>query len=109
MQKVPLQEVTTTQHTQPPNFEGELWLYANGTPVTPATVKALNKRIQEIAMQPREVDKEVIKQEAMQEAKQDAKTCSTLTAATKKTSASLQLVSPLEPPFPLSAVDENAW
>ena len=65
MQKVLSEEVTTTQNAQPLDFEGELSLFANGTPVTPAAAKALDKRFEEMAKkQANKMDKQVMKQEA---------------------------------------------
>ena len=109
MQKVLLEEVTTTQNAMPPDFEGELSLFANGTPVTPAAVKALDKRFQEIAKQAKKIDKQVMKEEAKQEAKQAARATITLKAASKRTSASSQLSRLMESPYPLPAPDENPW
>ena len=67
MQKVLSEEVTTTQNA--PHFEGELSLFAKGNPVTPAAVKTLDKRFEEIAKQAKKIDKRVMKQEAKQVAK----------------------------------------
>ena len=55
MQKVPSEEVTTTQNAPPPDFEGELSLFANGTPVTTAAVKAPDKYFEETAKQARKI------------------------------------------------------
>ena len=70
MQKVLSEEVTTIQNALPPYFEGELSLFANGTLVTPAAVKALDKRFEETTKQAKKIDKQVMKQDAKQEAKQ---------------------------------------
>ena len=43
MQKVLLQEVTTTQNALAPRCEGELLLFANGTLVTVPAVMAVDK------------------------------------------------------------------
>ena len=56
-QKVLSEEVTTTQNELPPDFEGELSLFANWTPVTLAAVKALDKRFEETAKQAKKIDK----------------------------------------------------
>ena len=42
MQKVLLEKVNATQNTLLPDSEGELSLFANWTPVTPAAVKTLD-------------------------------------------------------------------
>ena len=69
---MPLAEVTTTQNALPPDFEGELPLLANATPVTPAASSSLGKCIEETAKHANKIDKQVMKQEAKQEAKQHA-------------------------------------
>ena len=73
--------MSTTQIALPPDFIGELSLFANGTPVTPGAVKALDKRFEETAKQAKKIDK----QEAKQEAKQATKAASMLKAAGKRT------------------------
>ena len=108
MQKVLSEEVTTTQNALPPDFEGELSLFANGTPVTPAAVKALDKRLEETTKQAKKIDKKVMKQDAKQEAKQATKVASTLKAAGKRTSASSQSSRLMKSPFPVPAPDENS-
>ena len=84
MQKVLSEEVSTTQNALPPDFEGECWLFANGTPVTPAAVNALDKRFEETTKQAKKIDRQVMKQEAKREAKQAARAASTLKAAGKR-------------------------
>ena len=82
MQKVLSEEVSTTQNALPPDFEGELSFFANGTPVTAAALKALDKRFEKTLKEAKKIDKHVMKQEAKQEAKQGAR------AAGKTTSTS---------------------
>ena len=100
MQKVPSEEVSTTQNALPRDFEGELSLFANRIPVTPAPVNALDKHFEETTKQAKKIDKHVMKQEAKQEAKQAAGAASTLEAAGKRTSASSQLSRLMESPLP---------
>ena len=107
MRKVLSEEVSTTQKALPPDFEGELSLFANWTAVTAALVKALDKRFEETAKQAKKIDKQVMKQEAKQEDKQAASPANTLKATRKRTSASSQLSRLMESPFPLLAPDEN--
>ena len=109
MQKALLEEVSSTQNALPQDFEGELSLFANGTPVTPAAMKALDKRFEATAKQAKKIDKQVMKQEAKEEAKQATKAASSLKAAGKRTSASSQLARLMESPFPLLAPEENPW
>ena len=61
MQKALLEEVNTTQNALPPDFECVLSLFANGTPVTPAAVKALDKCFQETAKRAKKIDKQMMK------------------------------------------------
>ena len=99
--------MTTTQNALPPAFEGELSLFANGTLVTLAAVKALDKRFEEIAKQAKKIDKHVMKQEAKHEAKQAAKAASMLKETGKRTSASSRVSRLMESAFRLPAPDEN--
>ena len=107
MAKVLSEEVTTAQNALPPDFEGELSLFASGTPVSPAAVKALDKRFEQTTKHAKEIDKQVIKQEAKQDAKQAATVASTLKVAGKRTGTSSQLSRLMESPFPLLSPDEN--
>ena len=84
MQKASSEEVSTTQNALPPDFEGGLSLFANGTQVTPASVKALAKSFKETTKQTKKVDKQVMKQEAKQDANQVARAGGTLKVAGKR-------------------------
>ena len=49
VQRALLENVSTTHNALPPNFEGELSLFANRTPVTSDAAKALDERFEETA------------------------------------------------------------
>ena len=68
MQKVLLEEVRTTKNAMPPDFQGGLSLSTKGTPVLPAAVKALVKRLEETAKQAKKIDMQSMKQEGGRQA-----------------------------------------
>ena len=107
MQTMLLEELSSTENALPPDCEGESSLFANGTPVIPAAVKAPDKRFEETTKQAKKIEKRVRKQKAKQGAKQAAKASSSVKAHGKMTSASSQRACLMESPFPFPAPDEN--
>ena len=64
MQTVVSNDVSMAQNAPPPNLEGELSLFASGTPITLAAVKAVVKRFVERTKQGKKIDTQVMRQDA---------------------------------------------